>query len=379
MEMTVAVTGLNRGENPQPGAAIIQSLRRRYPKMSIVGLVYDILESGIYQQDCADLVFQLPFPSEGSDSLLSRLDYILAQKPIDILIPALDAELHGLIQLERQLAERGVRMMLPSLASYKACRKSELMELARASRCRTPNSLSAVDIPGLRKAALEIGYPLMVKGPYYGAYQVSTEAELELRFHEIIASWGGPVVLQQLIAGSELNVIAVGDGEGGVSGFCAIRKTIITEKGKGFGGITVRDARLNEAAMAVIKQLKWHGPIELEYIKNETNGEFYLIEINPRFPAWVDFPSNFGHNMPALVIESITKGRMTTLPDYPAGKFFVRHSVDLMGDVGQMGELSTHGELHFPSRCDVAQSMPIGTTTDIDAAVMPTNTFAHEE
>ena len=34
----IAVSGLHRGENPQPGAAVIASLRRRFPGLRLVGL-----------------------------------------------------------------------------------------------------------------------------------------------------------------------------------------------------------------------------------------------------------------------------------------------------------------------------------------------------
>ena len=50
----IAVSGLHRGENPQPGAAVIASLRRRFPGLRLVGLSYDPLESGLYGQG-ADL------------------------------------------------------------------------------------------------------------------------------------------------------------------------------------------------------------------------------------------------------------------------------------------------------------------------------------
>ena len=43
----VAVTGLHRGENPQPGAAVIASLRRAFPNLRVVGLSYDPLESSL--------------------------------------------------------------------------------------------------------------------------------------------------------------------------------------------------------------------------------------------------------------------------------------------------------------------------------------------
>ena len=85
--------------------------------------------------------------------------------------------------------------------------------------------------------------------------------------------------------------------------------------------------------------------MELEFLQDEKTEEYHLIEINPRFPAWVDFPSTFGHNLPALVFDMLREGRAQKLPPYPVGKFFLRHCVDLTCDVAQMGQLSTSGEL----------------------------------
>ena len=165
------------------------------------------------------------------------------------------------------------------------------------------------------------------------------------RFAAMIASWGGPVVVQECVDGGEFNVMAVGDGEGDARGICAVRKTVLSDRGKGFGGITVCDDCLNDTAIALIRELKWRGPLELEFIRDDKSEEFYLIEINPRFPAWVDFPSTFGHNLPVLVVEQLLHGRMSELPECPTGKFFIRHSVDLLGDIAQLGELSTTGRL----------------------------------
>ena len=345
MNMTIAVTGLNGGENPQPGPGIIRSLRRRFADITILGLVYDPLESGIYAEQCADFVYQLPYPKVGSDALLSRLDYLLQRHSIDVLMPTLDAEIHGMLLIKDQLAARGVKTLLPTVEAHEASRKAKIPRLAAECNCETPVTLTAVEIGGLTKAAGSIGYPLMIKGPYYGAHKVYTEAALINAFHEFIRVWGGPVVLQQCIRGSEFNVVAVGDGAGGVSGYCAVRKTIVSEKGKGFGGVTVRDAILDATAMRIIRRLKWRGPLELEFIKDDASGAYHLIELNPRFPAWVDFPSSIGHNLPALVVDILAKNELLRLPPYEVGKFFVRHSIDMTGDVEQLDQLSTLGEL----------------------------------
>lgn len=345
MGLTIAVTGLNRGENPQPGASIIRSLRREFDDVTIVGMVYEILESGIYAEGYADVIYQLPTPSQGTALFLERLDYICQSYPIDILIPTLDAEMDGMLRIEKELTDRGIKMMLPEMDSYASSKKKSLSKIVEKAGCKTPRTLQAVETKGLMMAADVIGFPLMLKGPFYGADKVHTREALVDHFHKIITSWGGPVVLQEFVQGDEYNVVAVGDGTGDISGYFSIRKTVLSEKGKGFGGISIRDNKLDEIAQRLIKHLKWKGPLELEFIKNKLTQEYLLIEINPRFPAWIDFPSQLGHNLPALVVNTLLNNAPAKLEEFEVGKFFIRHSIDLVGDLSQLEQLSTLGEL----------------------------------
>lgn len=346
MSLTVAVSGIHAGENPMPGYGVCRSLRRAFPEIELIGLVYDVLESGIYAEDGPDAVYEIPYPSAGSEALLARFDYISSRHHIDMLIPTLDAELLPLLNLQGEFLKRGIQMLLPELASFHARQKTALPELAKRCKFHTPRSLPVTDVPGLLRAAHELVYPVFVKGPFYEAYKEATPASATARFHSLAAKWGLPIIVQQAIKGSEFNVIAVGDGTGGVCGFCAVRKTILSDKGKGYGAIVIRDEHLNEIALRIIRELKWRGPLELEFLQDEKSEQYYLIEINPRFPAWVDFPSTFGHNLPALVVD-ILRGQPRQLPPYPVGKFFLRHCVDLTCDVAQMGQLSTTGELEL--------------------------------
>ena len=48
LAITIAVTGLKTGDNPQPGVPVIRSIRAAGFGGKIIGLVYDSFESGIY-------------------------------------------------------------------------------------------------------------------------------------------------------------------------------------------------------------------------------------------------------------------------------------------------------------------------------------------
>jgi carbamoyl-phosphate synthase large subunit len=351
MKGTVAITGLNAGENPQPGAGVIRSLRRCFPEIRMVGLAYGPLESAIYAEDCADVVYQIPYPSAGIDSLLDRLDHIQKSEPIDILIPTLDAEILPLIHAQDALTERGIRTILPSFESFQARSKERLEKLVQDTGSQVPLGMAVHSADELKKAAEKGSYPLMVKGPYYDAVKVFSYNELLAAFHKIMAEWGGPVIVQEFITGEEFNVVALGDGKGGMLASCTVRKSIRSEKGKGFGGVVVDDPELTNLSRRLVEKLQWNGPLELEFIQDENTQKYDLLEINPRFPAWIDFPSSIGYNLPAqLVGRMADEVELELLPTQcPIGHFFLRHSIDVAGRIEDLGQLTIHGEI-IPAR-----------------------------
>jgi carbamoyl-phosphate synthase large subunit len=347
VKQTIAVTGLNAGENPQPGPGVIRSLRRRFPDVRIIGLAYGALESGIYAAEGPDTIFQIPYPSAGIDALLERLDYIQRQVPFELLIPTLDAEIQPLIQAQARLAERGIQMVLPTLESFQARSKERLENLVEDLDISIPQSTSVFTVGALMEAADDVQYPLMVKGPYYDAIKVFSDKALQAAFHKIMGEWGGPVIVQEFVAGEEFNVAALGDGTGEILAACAVRKTVRSEKGKGFGGIVVEDPDLKKMSEQLIQKLQWNGSCELEFIQDAQTGKFYLLEINPRFPAWIDFPSTFEYNLPGLLIDRMVGAEPEPLPaQCPVGHFFLRHSVDISGRIEEMGHLTTFGEMY---------------------------------
>lgn len=122
-------------------------------------------------------------------------------------------------------------------------------------------------------------------------------------------------------------------------GHCAVRKLIISDKGKGNGSVTVRDAKLEEITRRVIAETRWPGPFELEFIRDQRDDEYRLIEINPRFPAWVGFPAQLGVNFPAAWVEWMIGGTCRPLPAPPPGKFFLRHQIEVTGDFARISAL----------------------------------------
>jgi len=342
---SVAVSGLHRGDNPQPGAAVIAGLRQRFPGLRIIGLSYDPLESSLYSHgdDRVDAAYLMPYPRTGPVVLQERLDEILDRERIGFIIPCLDSEITNFIALETTLLRRGVRCMLPTLGAFEARNKANLPALCRRLDIPTPSTLASSDPAMLARFAATLGYPVYVKGKYYEAHLAETEAALYEHFNELVRVWGGPVLVQQVVVGEEYDVVGLGDGDGGLHGHCTIRKMLLTPTGKGFAGVVVNNPQLDELTRRIISGLKWNGPFELEFIK--TPGSPYAwFEMNPRFPAWVHFPTQIGCNLPARLLECLAGIPDSPLRECAAGQMFIRHSIDLVGDIADLANMASLGE-----------------------------------
>lgn len=341
----VAVTGLHRGDNPQPGGAVIAGLRRRFPDLRIVGLSYDPLESGLYSRsdDRIDAAYLLPYPLAGADALLERLDAIQQRECIDFIVPCLDSEIPNFMDIHDELMDRGIQCMLPTKESFERRSKVGLSAFCRELGISTPQTRSSSDVGRLAQFAEEMGYPVYVKGKFYGAQLVNSVAEFVAAFNEIARVWGTPVLVQQPFIGEEYDIVGLGDGEGKITGHCAIRKMLRTSAGKGFAGVVVDDPALDDLARRVIGALRWNGPFELEFIK-VPGKPHTLFEMNPRFPAWVNFPSQIGFNLPGCLMERLLDANQMPLRPCTAGQMFIRHCVDLVGDIADLAKMASAGE-----------------------------------
>ncbi|WP_237213243.1 ATP-grasp domain-containing protein [Falsiroseomonas oryziterrae] len=340
-QRVLAVSGMHRGESPQPGGAVAESLRRVWPQLKVVGLCYDPMESGIYSGglDRLDAAHLMPYPALGPEPLLGRLKQVIAEEGVNAIIPCLDSELVNYLDIEEDLANLGVRLLLPSRTSLRAMAKTHLRQFCQRIEVPTPRTVQAHDAATLAARALEIGYPCYVKGRLYDARAVHSAAELYAAFADIHRVWGGPVLAQEAVFGEEYDLTGLGDGKGGLVAFCAIRKMLRTKLGKGYAGLVVDNPEIEEFARRIIGALRWDGPFELEFIKAPGRPPV-LMEMNPRFPAWIDFPAKIDCNLPAAFFERLCGGSGVELKQCPPGKMFIRHCTDLVGDIADIARLT---------------------------------------
>lgn len=342
--LTIAITGMNAlPHNPGPGVMVAKCIRETPTfKGRIIGFGYDALDPGLYLHQYCDNAYLLPYPHFGERALLERIRVIHQQEKIDILISCLDAELLGIVRLQSELEALGIRMWLPTYEQIKLRNKEHLPELAQKIGVFSPELLP-IRTARFFDSCHEQGwsYPLVVKGLFYDAQVVFCAEEGKTAFKKIAATWGLPVLVQQYITGDEINLTAIGDGKGKLIAPVMMKKRGISDKGKAWSGISIQDGVLLNLGDRFAEVTKWRGPLELEVMRSKE--KYYLIEINPRFPAWIYLSLGVGRNLPALLIQMILGEVLPHIPEVTTGVSFIRYAEETIVSLSNFKTVAIHG------------------------------------
>ena len=330
--LVVGISGINATDNPGPGVAVARSLQEGSPEATCIGLSYDVHDPGNYMPELFRNSFLMPYPTEGWNRMQTALTDVRAKTGLSFILPCLDAELPLMIRHNAQLDNMGIASFLPNEEQFELRSKDKLVDLSKRLECQYPDTVAVYSIDELVKALKdEIELPAVVKGKYYKAYLVYNIDNAVLKGAEIAAEWGFPLLVQRRVTGQEINLIGLADGEGHMLGSVAIKKQLTTHLGKIWTGVTIADERLSNLAATFCRTTGWRGPFELECIR--TSDGICLIEINPRFPAWVYFATAVGVNLPKMLLDYAVHGQRGPVPEYPVGKYLVRQTSEFVTDL----------------------------------------------
>lgn len=344
----IAVTGLNAADNPCPGISVIRSLKAGAgDDVRIIGLTYEMLCSASYDKSLMDEVYQVPFPQDEEEKYLSRMEEILKKTRIDVLIPNLDFEIPILSKLEPDLRDLGLKLLIPSESALGQCGKENLPQLAQSTEIPVPYSLVFKDRRQITTTASYFTYPLVVKAAHGEANLVYSLEEAIVFSNRLASLWGWPLIMQQYIRGDEYCVASLADRRQMIIGSVCMKKIRKSKNGTAWMGGTAKDDTLMEFTQKIIDQLKWVGPLEIEFIKEQNSNRYYLVEINPRFPAWIELAAKAGCNLPMASVKVALREKAVPFYDYKTGILFARSAMDIICDISCLGQLATKKELIY--------------------------------
>lgn len=346
-KLVIAVSGINSVDNPGSGIGIIRSLKEANPKITCIGLSYDAMDPGLYMNQYVDKGYLLPYPSASVDKYLDRLLHICKQNKVSIIIPAFDSELPHYIKNIEVLRQQGIQLLIPNRQQFESSNKAGLHRLAQKLKILTPLTIPVSSFEELNAALERTGFPAVIKGCFYEAYYIHSYAEAHAKFNQIAAAWGLPVLIQQYVTGKDYNLI----GCGGVGpknksvplGAVPAKKLLLTKQNKIWTAVTIDNPGMVEIGRKFVEATGFTGGFELEFRISDRD-ELYLIEINPRFPAWVYLATAAGVNLPLRYVLNLTEKKYKFPNTYQVGKLLVRYTGEMIRDLSDFEKITINGE-----------------------------------
>jgi diaminopimelate decarboxylase len=299
--MRIYISGLYSGTNPQPGVGTARSLRLAYPSATLVGVEYSNRCSGIHWPDFDEIWLQRPWEELNLPEYWTMIKDILDSGAL--WISGIDLEIMWLASV----FPHGHRNLLtPSAVALQKVSKPGV-EAHKGLPVHIPDFIST-EHPDweLHAFCRQHDWKVWLKGPYYEAIRTGSWDVLEVVRTALSRAWSTErLFLQTHITGYEESICFCAY-KGELLGSVYMHKRELTEEGKTWAGdVTDTPEEFAAPLRKVVRDLNWTGGAELEMV-HETGGRFWLLECNPRFPAWVHGATIAGRNLPAIMVEGAT-------------------------------------------------------------------------
>ena len=299
--MKIYVSGLYCGTNPQPGVGIARSLRAGHPEATLVGVEYSNRSSGLHWTDFDELWLQRPWEELDLKTYGTLIKEVLDSGALWISGSDLES-----MWLAGVFPDGHPNLLTPPAGAFQKVSKPAI-PAHEGLPLRIPTFVST-DLSDwdLHAFCRRHDWRVWLKGPYYDASRVRSWETFEAVRSALSRVWSTErLFLQAHVTGYEESVTLCAY-KGSLLGCVHMRKRELTEEGKTWAG-DVNEVPEEFAAplRGIVRELNWTGGAELEMVR-DAEGQLWLLEWNPRFPAWIHGAAIAGRNLPALLVEGAT-------------------------------------------------------------------------
>ena len=262
---------------------------------------------------------------------------ILEKDKYDVVIPISDFTVPFISKHKKAIEDRfGVKCAVPDYEQvYIVEDKSRFMSFCDANEVPHPKT-KRLSEDTLEDAVSYVGFPSLIKPDYSvgarGITRVNSLEELKEKYPDVSEKFGS-CTLQELIENQEYyyNVMLYRNKEGKFLGHTILKivRMYPVTAGSSSCGITVENDELLNICKNCLNKLNWVGMADFDVLQRLDNGEYKIIEINPRVPASLRAAAVSGVNFP-IIIAYDAMGTVVPRQIYASGKTLRYMGIDLM-------------------------------------------------
>jgi len=250
-------------------------------------------------------------PLERPSKSLATLVEIGKRFKKPILLPAGD-DIIFLAMKYRAAIDKAFILPLPPTTSLKfAFDKSLTMQLASKMGIPIPRTFMPSDLKELEGSKEDLRFPVVIKPRInvgfrrrFGAKILKAWSfkQLSERYRTVSKYFSKPLIQEYIPGGTKTlySLCTIFDAAHRSLGLFTMRKLQQLMEGVTACGESVSNLRVESFGIELLRAMKWVGPVEVEFKKDSRDGEFKLMEVNPRPFMWVSLPIKSGFDMPFL-------------------------------------------------------------------------------
>lgn len=316
------------GDDSRSTLSVVRSLGKRGIRVT-AGV--ESKDSIVRSSRFLDSSFVLPSTADDLEAWLDGVEEILKKDTYDLLIPAVGSTFIPIVE-ERERFSPLVRLAIPDRRGFLATHdKRETLSLATTLGIPHPHTkvvTTREEGEGVRRSPF-FPFPFIIK-----------PTQSTLWWNEYRVSLGAHLVSDVEVLGEELEAIlpftpaliqAFVPGKGVGQEFLSKNGEILLafqheriHEPEGSGGSSYRksvplDPRLLACSEKIIRELKWTGPIMIEYRVDPVTRAFWLIEINGRLWGSLPLAVAAGMDFPYGVYMLFTEQEVPHSKEYKVG------------------------------------------------------------
>lgn len=293
----------------------------------------------------ADIKLQVP-PVYDPKYIDITLD-ICKKHKIDALLSLNDLELPILAENKARFEELGVNVIVSDSNVIDICfDKYKTAQWVESIGLNAPKTYVTLVSAKEALSKGEIAFPLFMK-PRWGSGSIGLETiedmeKLEIYYNILMkkikktilatASVGDDyIMIQEKLTGNEFGLDVMNDLEGN-NVAVSVKKKLAMRAGETDKAITVDLPEVREMGAAIGRNLKHIGNLDVD-IMQRADGDYCVLELNPRFGGGYPFSYEAGVNMPKAILQWLKGEKVDPAilqPEY--GKMFAKN--DYLMEVG---------------------------------------------
>lgn len=281
----------------------------------------------------AEASFTYPAPQEDALAFVHCIARQAGREPGTLVLPMTERTTLPLSLHRNVIYVTGARMVLPPHEIVlRAFDKQETTRLAQSLGVAVPQTLTIGSINEARRAAAGLPYPVVLKPRSSeevtaagqvratGAPRYARNADEFIAAYEVISRRCSAVLVQEFVEGAGAGYFALMNAGELRMEFAHRRIRDVRPAGSGSAlRESVRpDAGVKEAALAILRALRWHGVAMVEF-RQKADGTPVFMEVNGRFWNSLPLAVYAGADFPARLAEMAERGEVETHLDYQVG------------------------------------------------------------